>query len=357
VSGLKHSSAFAAGEWVQVRSKDEILRTLDATGQVDGLPFMPEMLQFCGQRLRVFKRAHKTCDPPSGLRGRRMPQAVHLEDVRCDGGAHGGCQAGCLIFWKDAWLKKANDAASDGLPGGARPEERARCTEQDVLAGTRRSSEREESAEATYVCQSTQLPVATVPLGWWDLRQYVEDYASGNVRLSGMLASAWVFLYETLATSGLGLRALLLWMYDAVQRVRGGTPYPHRTGRVPKGNKTPEARLDLQPGELVRVRSYEEILGTLDETGHNRGMYFDAEMVPYCGGTYRVRDRVARIINEKTGKMQHLKNECLVLDNVVCRACYARYRWFCPRSIYSFWREIWLERVGTNEPARQKVSG
>jgi hypothetical protein len=34
-----------------------------------------------------------------------------------------------------------------------------------------------------------------------------------------------------------------------------------------------------------------------------------------------------------------------VLDEVVCRACYSKHRRFCPRSIYSFWREIWLERV------------
>src|SRR6185503_4165611 len=93
-----------------VRSREEILSTLDGNGQLDGLPFMPEMLQFCGQRLPVFRRAHKTCDPPNGLQGRRMAAAVHLDGVRCDGSAHGGCQAGCLMFWKDAWLKKADPA-------------------------------------------------------------------------------------------------------------------------------------------------------------------------------------------------------------------------------------------------------
>ena len=31
-------------------------------GELDGLPFMPEMLAFCGQSLRVAKRADKTCD-------------------------------------------------------------------------------------------------------------------------------------------------------------------------------------------------------------------------------------------------------------------------------------------------------
>ena len=34
-----------AGEWVEVRNADEILRTLDAEQALEGLPFMPEMLQ------------------------------------------------------------------------------------------------------------------------------------------------------------------------------------------------------------------------------------------------------------------------------------------------------------------------
>ena len=50
------------GEVVEVRNEAEILSTLDRDGRLDGLPFMPEMLQFCGQRFRVYKSAHKTCD-------------------------------------------------------------------------------------------------------------------------------------------------------------------------------------------------------------------------------------------------------------------------------------------------------
>ena len=29
-----------------------------------------------------------------------------LEDLRCDGSAHDGCQAECRVFWKEAWLKR-----------------------------------------------------------------------------------------------------------------------------------------------------------------------------------------------------------------------------------------------------------
>jgi hypothetical protein len=30
---------------------------------------------------------------------------------------------------------------------------------------------------------------------------------------------------------------------------------------------------------------------------------------------------------------------------VYCQARYSEHRMFCPRSIFSWWREVWLERV------------
>jgi hypothetical protein len=104
-------------------------------------------------------------------------------------------------------------------------------------------------------------------------------------------------------------------------------------------------KLNLQPGELVRVKSHEEILKTIDYSNRNRGMFWDAELVPYCGGTFRVLKRVTRLIDEKTAKMLEMKNACLVLDTVVCQARYSPCRMLCPKSMYPYWREIWLERV------------
>jgi len=83
-----------SGELVQVRSLNQILATLDANQCLDGLPFMPEMLQYCGRQFRVYKSAHKTCDTIETFVIRRMSNAVHLDGLRSDGEAHGGCQAG-----------------------------------------------------------------------------------------------------------------------------------------------------------------------------------------------------------------------------------------------------------------------
>jgi hypothetical protein len=82
-------------------------------------------------------------------------------------------------------------------------------------------------------------------------------------------------------------------------------------------------------------------------------MRFDAEMVPYCGRTYRVLRRVTKIVNEKTGELQELKNPCIILDGVVCQSRYSECRLFCPRSIYSYWREVWLEKVSGANPRKE----
>jgi hypothetical protein len=68
-------------------------------------------------------------------------------------------------------------------------------------------------------------------------------------------------------------------------------------------------------------------------------------MVRYCGGTYRVRSRVEKILDERTGRMMRMSNDCLILEDVICRSECSAKRLFCPRSIYPFWREIWLRRV------------
>jgi hypothetical protein len=93
------------------------------------------------------------------------------------------------------------------------------------------------------------------------------------------------------------------------------------------------------------VKSYADILATLDRNNKQAGLFFDAEMVPFCGGMYRVRDRIHRFIDEKSGKMSYLRTPAVILEHVWCTSRYSSCRMFCPRSIYSWWREAWLEKL------------
>jgi hypothetical protein len=352
---MKAKNKFKAGDWVEVRSKEEILRTLDSKGQLEGMPFMPEMFAFCGKRFRIYKSAHKTCDTVFPTRGRRVNQAVHLE-TRCDGSAHGGCQAGCLIFWKEAWLKPVTSAAATNLiPLDilATNGNGSSCSESAVCAAAQISETQDRGTR--YVCQATQLPYATGDLSPWDIRQYTEDYVSGNVSLVQLFKGLVYSGYYHLSQAGIGLGRPMRWLYEKLSRLWGGSRFPRTSGTIPAGEPTPAVVLNLQPGELVRVKSHEEILRTITEENKNRGMSWDAEMVPYCGGTYRVLTRVSQIVDERTGKMQTMKTPCIILDGVVCQAKYSGCRMFCPRSIYPYWREIWLERV-TPQPSSQGLN-
>src|ERR1044071_2012614 len=157
---MRNGGKLSVGDWVEVKSKEEILRTLDRNAQLDGLPFMPEMFAFCGRRFRVEKRAHKTCDTVFPIRGRRMANAVHLA-ARCDGQAHGGCQAGCLIFWKEAWLRKVGDSSQPDPLHRQGPDlesplkEQANCTERGVFEAVRAPNE-PGSGDPIFVCQATR---------------------------------------------------------------------------------------------------------------------------------------------------------------------------------------------------------
>src|ERR1700754_611967 len=253
------------GDWIEVLSKEDILKTLDKNGRLDELPFMPQMFKYCGRRFRVYKPASKTCDTVSGhYAGRGLKDGFHL-NIRCDGQAYGGCQAGCLIFWKSAWLKPV-DGPIQYVPKLAHapseePPSPPGCTESDVFGATKRQGV---GGDPRYSCQATELLNYTTPLRWWDARQYVESYRSGNKTLPE-LARGFLYLfyyYGTLAFSDRWGRPAR-WLYNRIQSITGGIPFPRLKGTIPVGQPTPRGDLGLQPGDLVRVKSYAEILATL----------------------------------------------------------------------------------------------
>ncbi len=318
-----------AGELVEVRSAAEILATLDERGEVDSLPFMPEMLQFCGQRFRVSHRADKTCDTIANAQARRMYRTVHLEQLSCDGSSHDGCQAGCLTFWKETWLKRA-EAERDAV---ALVQIRTRSqtngkgddADQDLKELLARTSRSVDQQRVRYFCQATEMLRATEPLPWWDLRQYLRDVRTRNVSPAQFVRGCWFAVYAI-----------------ARRKLRAPRNFPYFGGKL---TTTPSEQLNLQPGELVQVKSRKEIYATLDKASKNRGLYYDVEMWRFSGGTYRVLRRVDQIIHEKSGHMIKLPNGCVILDGVYCSGERSTRRLFCQRSIFSYWREIWLRRV------------
>jgi hypothetical protein len=327
LGGTMSDQELRRGDLVEVKGPAEILATLDERGALDGLPFMPEMAAYCARRFSVERRAERICDTIHYSGTRRLPEAVFLEDLRCDGSGHDGCQAECRLFWKEAWLRKV--AADAPAPPAISPDDLAALLER-TSRNALHHVEVSGKVESRYRCQATDLPKCTDHLRTWDARSYVREYTSGNVSLADFLrVSSRAALREPLCKLGV-------------------IPQVHLPGTASKGDRF-EA-LDLQPGDLVRVKSKDEIAKTLNAEGKNKGLWFDREMLPFCGGTYRVRQRVSRFVHDHDGKMIVLKNDAITLEGVVCSGERSLQRWFCSRAIYPYWRECWLERV---EPAVQ----
>lgn len=313
----KHPASFRRGDVVTVRSLDEILATLDADAKLDGLPFMPEMIPCCGRSFRVFRRAEKTCVEGSGMRA--MQNTLFLEGLRCDGSAHDGCQRGCLFFWNEAWLRRANDecgTVNAELPKGTSEEPSVHhssfITHHSVSLPTTQGDR--------YYCQSTELADATTDLPPGKLRLYLRDLRIGEITLRRFAYILWLALTNR------------IW------RLLHGRGFYQITGDQ---TKTLNTDLNLQPGELVEIKSAEEIQATLDANGRNRGLSFEPEMARLCGRRYRVAMPVRKIIAEETGKMVNLTNT-VILDGLICEGICVKN---CPRANFLYWREIWLKRV------------
>jgi hypothetical protein len=328
-----------AGDLIEVRSREEILATLDADGTLEGMPFMPEMLQYCGQQFTVAAVAHKTCDTAHRTQGRQLDRMVHLQETRCDGSAHGGCEAHCNLFWREEWVRRVSSA--NAPTESARPSVKA-CTEGRLYEVTSASNSDPDSP--VYRCQATQLFAASRPLAWWDLRQYVRDVRTGNHRSMLVMRVLFLACLYTLVRLPFGYRAFRS-LYGMTHRLLTGWPPPHLTGTVPQGAPTPLETSNLQPGEWVRIKEAEQIAATLNAQNKNRGMLFDVEEVPYCGKTFRVHRRVTRIINEQSGHMVSMRSPCIILEKVVCQGHYSQGRLLCPRAITPYWRESWLQRA------------
>jgi hypothetical protein len=103
--------------------------------------------------------------------------------------------------------------------------------------------------------------------------------------------------------------------------------------------------LNLQPGDIVEVKSLKEMEATLDIKGRNRGLVCDFEMNRYCGKKYRVLSRLDRMIAESTGLMRTV-DATVTLEGIPCLCAWSVGG--CPRSDFSYFREIWLKKVDSS---------
>jgi len=302
------------GDLVEVRTPAEIAQTLDAQGTLDHLPFMPEMLDYCGRRFRVSKRVVKVC--ASGMKtgmflGEFRAADVVLLNLRCSGAHHDGCQKGCVIFWREAWLRKVGE---EDCASTIRPEEK------EQLRGRLKTMQ----SPNTYFCQASELLKATRRLRKFEkYLNWIGELRAGNCNTSEMARRICIFTYWKIR-----------WMLF---------------GHYGKGiiKTTPTEKLSLQPGEWVEVKPVESIFKTLDQHANNRGLWFSPPMRLLCDRRLRVERRIEKLIVDGTGEMRKM-SDTVFLEGSLCGCAHIAFGG-CSRCEFVYWREIWLRRV--NAPA------
>jgi hypothetical protein len=308
-------SAPRPGDLVVVKSLAEIQATLDGESSLEGLPFMPEMQAYCGRTLRVHRRVDKIWDMRHKTGLRRLSRAVSLTEVRCDGAHHGGCQAGCQIIWKDAWLRRLSSGASGEALVASGPTAADRGAPESAS----------QSPPDAYICQMTRLWEASRPMSRRDFRQDLRPLLSGSV----------AFRVYVLV--------LLTRLFGTVQAKRGGLAFPYMPEFPPGGAVGQDADDQLAEGQTVVVRDRAHIARTLVNS-KTKGLWYDREMIRYCGNVCVVQQRVDHLIHEATGKMVRMKTNSWVLRGVTAPGEFHR---LCFQHEYIHWREAWLQPATT----------
>ncbi len=104
-----------AGQWVRVKSREDIRATLDDWNFLKGCGFMEEMWQYCGTRQRVLKPVTRFLDERD-YRVKKARRIVLLEGLTCQGTRdYGLCDRNCYYFWREEWLTR-DDSPEPALP-------------------------------------------------------------------------------------------------------------------------------------------------------------------------------------------------------------------------------------------------
>ena len=101
----RRASELRVGDLVEVLSAGEILAGSPTRPRARDSSFFhaPRCSSFVASACPCTEAAHKLCEIITG-NGRMhwMNNAVHLVGASCTGLAHGGCQAACSLYWKEA---------------------------------------------------------------------------------------------------------------------------------------------------------------------------------------------------------------------------------------------------------------
>lgn len=199
--------------------------------------------------------------------------AVHLNGIRRNDTADGECQTGCLLFWKEVWLRLVCHPDS-GTDSGTKTVGRDLAAD---LCGI---------GDERYRCPETDRLEATTSIRWQGVWYYAKGIVLRNVRMRDFVRHATARVAIAVLQSVIRLN----W------RDRRYLQHPMLGGGM--AEKTPSEVVSLKPGERMDARSKNEIMRTLNAGQKNCRLWYDEEMLPYYNKGHWVLASVERVIDE-----------------------------------------------------------
>lgn len=109
-------------------------------------------------------------------------------------------------------------------------------------------------------------------------------------------------------------------------------------------NSTVLPSSNFNEGDVVRIRSKEQIQQTLDKNNKLEGCLFMEDMWQYCGTEHKILKKVNYFYDEANFRMCKARSTVL-LEGIHCSGKFQRYKTSCDRFCLLFWKEAWLEKI------------
>jgi hypothetical protein len=100
---------FAGGDTVRVRSREEISKSVDSLGKLDGCLMMDQMWEYCDRSFKVLKVVNNFFDEYQYKMYKTRSPLYILEALICNGAVKSfdhTCDRSCYILWHEDWLEK-----------------------------------------------------------------------------------------------------------------------------------------------------------------------------------------------------------------------------------------------------------
>lgn len=143
---------------------------------------------------------------------------------------------------------------------------------------------------------------------------------------------------------------LMFWREEWLEKIEQPLSQPENRVIISKPQGKPVSSSNAasvhskvpKAGDLVRIKSEQEIMGTLDNDGKLKGCSFIRSMAPYCESHQRILKPMERFFSEIDGQVKKCSG-LFILEDVTCDGDTSLGH--CDRGCLMFWREEWLEKV------------